>query len=94
MLKQHTPRIVVNFDPDTAGANAAERSINMLLEEGMQVRILELDGDLDPDEYCKERGARGISGAAGDSERLFLLAGGSGASQVSMFGHQRVRCRC
>src|SRR5262249_38538136 len=25
--------------------------------EGMQVRILELDGDLDPDEYCKDRGA-------------------------------------
>jgi DNA primase len=57
LLKQHTPRIVVNFDPDTAGANAAERSIHILLEEGMQVRILELDGDLDPDEYCKERGA-------------------------------------
>src|SRR5262249_35705825 len=32
-------------------------SVNMLLDEGMQVRILELDGDLDPDEYCKERGA-------------------------------------
>lgn len=57
LIKQHTPRIVVNFDPDTAGANAAERSINILLEEDMQVRILELDGDLDPDEYCKERGA-------------------------------------
>src|SRR3954468_17616235 len=57
LLKQHTPRIVVNFDPDTAGANAAERSINILLEEGMQVRILELDGGLDPDDYCKERGA-------------------------------------
>ena len=39
------------------GANAAERSIDMLLDEGMQVRIVELDGGLDPDEYCKERGA-------------------------------------
>jgi DNA primase len=57
LIKQHTQRIVVNFDPDTAGANAAERSINLLLEEGMQVRILELDGGLDPDEYCKERGS-------------------------------------
>jgi DNA primase len=57
LIKQHTPRIVVNFDPDTAGANAAEKSINLLLEESMQVRILELDGGLDPDEYCKERGA-------------------------------------
>jgi DNA primase len=57
LIKQHTHRIAVNFDPDAAGVNAAERSVNMLLDEGMQVRILELDGDLDPDEYCKERGA-------------------------------------
>ena len=57
LLRRHSGRIVVNFDPDTAGANAAERSINMLLEEGMHVRIMELDGGLDPDEYCKQRGA-------------------------------------
>jgi DNA primase len=56
MVSRHSQRIVVNFDPDAAGANAAERSINLLLEEGMQVRIMELDGGLDPDEYCKERG--------------------------------------
>ena len=56
-LKRHSQRIVVNFDPDAPGANAAERSINMLLDEGMQVRIMELDGDLDPDEYCQQRGA-------------------------------------
>jgi DNA primase len=57
LLRQHTARIAVNFDPDAAGANAAERSINLLLEEAMQVRILELDAGLDPDEYCRERGA-------------------------------------
>jgi DNA primase len=56
-LKRHSQKIVVNFDPDAPGANAAERSINLLLEEGMQVRIMELDGGLDPDEYCKQRGA-------------------------------------
>jgi DNA primase len=56
-LKRHTQKIVVNFDPDAPGANAAERSIGLLLEEGMQVRIMELDGGLDPDEYCKQRGA-------------------------------------
>lgn len=56
-LKRHTQRIVVNFDPDAAGANAAERSINLLLEEAMQVRMMELDGGLDPDEYCKAHGA-------------------------------------
>jgi DNA primase len=56
-IKRHTDKIVVNFDPDAAGAKAAERSIHLLLEEGLEVRIMELDGGLDPDEYCKERGA-------------------------------------
>jgi len=55
-LKRHTSRIFVNFDPDAPGANAAERSINTLLAEGMQARMVELDGELDPDEYCRERG--------------------------------------
>jgi DNA primase len=56
-LKTHARRIVVNFDPDSAGAKGAERSIDLLLAEGMQVRIMELDGGLDPDEYCRDRGA-------------------------------------
>lgn len=56
-LKRHSDRIVVNFDPDTAGSNATERSIQMLLEEGLHIRVLELEGGLDPDEYVKEHGA-------------------------------------
>jgi DNA primase len=56
-LKRHSDRIVVNFDPDTAGANAAEKSIQMLLDEGMRVKVLELGGSLDPDEYVKASGA-------------------------------------
>jgi len=56
-LKRHTEKVIVNFDPDAAGAKAAERSISLLLDEGLQVRILQLDADLDPDEYCRQRGA-------------------------------------
>jgi DNA primase len=47
----------VNFDPDTAGANATQKSIQMLLDEGLHVRVLELGGDLDPDEFVKASGA-------------------------------------
>jgi DNA primase len=57
VLKGHSERIVVNFDPDTAGANAAQKSIQMLLDEGLHVRVLELGGDLDPDEFVKASGA-------------------------------------
>ncbi|HKA02659.1 MAG TPA: DNA primase [Candidatus Solibacter sp.] len=56
-LKRHTHRIAVNFDPDAAGESAAERSLKMLLTEGMQVRVVELEDELDPDEYCKEHGS-------------------------------------
>src|SRR5262249_54655791 len=66
-MKRHSGRIVVNFDPDTAGASATEKSLLLLLEEGMHVRVLELEAGLDPDEYCKNRGAEayrcGLSGA-------------------------------
>ena len=56
-LARHSRHMVMNFDPDPAGANATEKRIDALLQEGMQVRILELDGGLDPDEYCKDHGA-------------------------------------
>jgi DNA primase len=56
-LKRHAPAVVVNFDPDNAGAQATERSSQVLLEEGMRLRVLHLSGGLDPDEYIKEYGA-------------------------------------
>jgi DNA primase len=56
-LRRHSADVVVNFDADAAGENAAERSIQMLLAEGLRVRILTLDGGLDPDEYCRKHGA-------------------------------------
>lgn len=57
MLKRHSDHVVVNFDPDNAGAAAAERSIHLFLDEGLRIRVLELDGGLDPDEYVKQFGA-------------------------------------
>ena len=56
ILKRHTQNVVVNFDPDTAGANAAEKSIALLTEEGFSIKIVTLDGGLDPDRYVRERG--------------------------------------
>jgi DNA primase len=63
LLSRFTHRVVVNFDPDTAGANAAEKSIAMLVEEGFEVKVLSLDDGLDPDRYIRERGAAAYVGA-------------------------------
>jgi len=57
MIHRHADTVIVTFDPDTAGANAAEKAIPLFLDEGLHVRVLALDGGLDPDEYVKQRGA-------------------------------------
>jgi DNA primase len=56
-MKRHSQNLHVNFDPDAAGSKAAERSIKLLLDESMRIRIVELEGGLDPDEFAKEHGA-------------------------------------
>ncbi len=61
-MHRHADAVVLNFDPDTAGQNAAERAIQLLLDEGLQVKVLSLgagtDGaKLDPDEFVKRFGA-------------------------------------
>jgi DNA primase len=57
ILRRHTDRIIVNFDPDSAGSAATERSLTMLLEQGMKVHVLTLPENLDPDEYIQSHGA-------------------------------------
>jgi DNA primase len=57
LLRRYTERIVVNFDPDTAGERAARRSIDLLLEEGFEVRVLRLPDGEDPDSFLLKRGA-------------------------------------
>jgi DNA primase len=63
ILKRHTQNVVVNFDPDAAGSNAAEKSIALLTEEGFSIKIVTLDGGLDPDRYVRERGVEAYSKA-------------------------------
>src|SRR6202790_1103213 len=50
-MHRHADTVVVNFDPDMAGANATEKAIQLLLDEGLHVRVVALDGGLDPAEY-------------------------------------------
>lgn len=56
LMKRFADQVTVNFDPDAAGARAAERSLQTLLDEHARVRVLELDKELDPDEYIKQFG--------------------------------------
>ncbi len=56
LLARYTRRVIVNFDPDSAGTAATERSLGMFLEEGFEVRVLALPGGLDPDSFIRKEG--------------------------------------
>jgi DNA primase len=59
LLGRYTRRVVVNYDPDSAGMAATERSLALLLEAGFEAKVLALPGGLDPDEFIRKRGAAG-----------------------------------
>ncbi len=69
LLSRFTKRVVVNFDPDTAGANAAEKSISLLTEEGFEVRVVSLEGGLDPDRFVRENGIKAYMAALHTARR-------------------------
>jgi DNA primase len=57
LLKRFTEQVVMNFDPDAAGRSATRRSLEALLENGFDVRVVSLPPGKDPDLYVKEHGA-------------------------------------
>jgi DNA primase len=57
LLRRFTDRVAVNFDQDAAGIKAARKSVEVLLEEGLKVHIVELPEGHDPDTYLKAEGA-------------------------------------
>jgi DNA primase len=96
ILKRHTSQVVVNFDPDAAGANAAEKSIALLTEEGFTIKIVTLDDGLDPDRYIRERGVEAYTKALRDSRRQSdylieraqqLFPGASGEQKVKAMNY-------
>jgi DNA primase len=70
-MKRFADHVIVNFDPDTAGANATERSIEMLLREQVRVKILQLPGELDPDEFIKDKGMEAYEAAIAGARSFF-----------------------
>ncbi len=57
LISRFTRRIIVNYDPDTAGQAATERSLAILLEHNCDVRVLALPGGKDPDTFIRTEGA-------------------------------------
>jgi DNA primase len=96
LLRRHTSNVAVNFDPDAAGVNAAEKSISLLTEEGFTIKIVTLEDGLDPDRFIRERGVeeyvKAIRGARRQSDYLIerarqMFPGATGDQKVKAMNY-------
>jgi DNA primase len=71
LVGRFTKNMVVNFDPDTAGAAAAERTLSLLISEDFQVKVLTLEAGFDPDLYIRRQGIPAYSEALAHSQKYF-----------------------
>jgi DNA primase len=71
LLGRFSKNVVVNFDPDTAGAKAAERTIGLLVEEEFQIKVLTLEQGFDPDLYIRRKGKESYQDALRHSQKYF-----------------------
>jgi DNA primase len=56
LLRRFTSKIVLSFDQDAAGQNAAIRSCELLVTEGFDVNVVVLEKGEDPDTFIRRRG--------------------------------------
>jgi DNA primase len=71
LLGRFSKNVVVNFDPDTAGAKATERTLGLLVEEDFHIKVLTLEQGFDPDLYIRRKGKEAYGAALRGSQKYF-----------------------
>ena len=56
LLKRYAEKIIISYDADVAGQNATVRGMEILRNQGFDVRILTVPQGKDPDEYIRSNG--------------------------------------
>ncbi len=73
MLKRMTKNVVALFDGDSAGMEAAERSLPILLAADLYPKGLTLPNNMDPDDYVKKYGAEALKVELDRAPDLFVM---------------------
>ncbi|MBQ8415898.1 MAG: DNA primase [Clostridia bacterium] len=71
VLSKYTKKVIISYDSDEAGQNAANKAMRLLGEVGIEVRVLKLTGAKDPDEYITKFGAERFRRALTESRTGF-----------------------
>jgi DNA primase len=72
LIRRFTPNITIIYDGDAAGIKASMRGIDLVLEEGMNVKVLLLPDGEDPDSFARKNGASGFGEYIRENETDFI----------------------
>ena len=72
LIKRYTKNITILYDGDTAGIKASFRGIDMILEEGLNVRVVPLPAGEGPDSFSKKLSASEFQDYIRENERDFI----------------------
>ena len=73
LIKRYTENITVLYDGDAAGIKAALRGIDIILENGLNVKVVLLPENQDPDSFVREKGLAGFQDYIQTNRKDFIL---------------------
>lgn len=73
LLARYTKKVLLTYDSDQAGTNAALRAIPMLKEEGISVSVINMEPYKDPDEFIRTLGAEAFEERINQAVNSFLF---------------------
>jgi DNA primase len=72
LIKRFSPNITILYDGDEAGIKASFRGIDMILEEGMNVKVVMLPEGEDPDSYARSHSSSEFNQFIEENEKDFI----------------------
>ena len=73
LIKKFTENVTIMYDGDSAGIHAAERAVPMILDEGMNVRIVPLPDGEDPDSFSRSHSRDEVRAYITANEKDFIV---------------------
>ncbi len=73
LIKRYTDNVKVLYDGDAAGIKAAMRGMNLILEQDMNIKLVELPDGEDPDSYLTKLGATAFKEFINKEAKDFIL---------------------
>ncbi len=71
LMKRYTKSVVISYDADAPGQNAADKAFKLLSEVGLETKLLKVTGAKDPDEFIKKYGKEAFSRLLDGSKTRF-----------------------